>query len=477
MSLQHLASPLGAAESAPAEPVRSFGAAPQSLQAVVAALLEPALWVATWIAAHEIWYWPFQQSSMVVVLLAVTTTFPGSANFADRPSKAAAKIAGGWFWLVSLMAMFAFATGSLDLFPQSMALAWVMATPLIHWSVLVAGRRWVLARDRAQTRPCSVVIVGGNGLGVRASLALQRRADRKTQVMGFFDDRSADRLAAEAGAQRLGNLSGVAAYVNQGCVDEVYITLPSGSQQRVAQVLESLQQTTASIYIVPDVVGVSVIQGRLRDVNGVPMVGLCESPFTGINAALKRTSDIVLASVFLVLLSPVMAAVALGVKLSSPGPVIFRQRRNGLGGAEIIVYKFRSMRTMDNGPVVRQATRDDERITRFGRFIRRTSLDELPQFINVLQGRMSVVGPRPHAVAHNNAYQAVVRAYMVRHKVRPGITGWAQVNGCRGETDTLDKMQARVEYDLDYLRNWSLSLDLEIILRTARLVFFDRKAH
>jgi putative colanic acid biosynthesis UDP-glucose lipid carrier transferase len=157
--------------------------------------------------------------------------------------------------------------------------------------------------------------------------------------------------------------------------------------------------------------------------------------------------------------------------------VIFRQRRNGLNGEEIVVYKFRSMRTMDDGDVIRQATRDDERITRFGAFLRRTSLDELPQFINVIQGRMSVVGPRPHAVAHNEAYRQIVRAYMVRHKVRPGITGWAQVNGHRGETDTVSKMQTRVEFDLEYLRNWSLALDLEIILRTVRLVFTDHAAH
>jgi putative colanic acid biosynthesis UDP-glucose lipid carrier transferase len=173
----------------------------------------------------------------------------------------------------------------------------------------------------------------------------------------------------------------------------------------------------------------------------------------------------------------VLAAVAIGVKLSSPGPIIFRQKRNGLDGEEIIVYKFRSMTTEDNGPQVKQATKGDPRITPFGRFIRRTSLDELPQFFNVLQGRMSIVGPRPHAVAHNEEYRKLIKAYMVRHKVKPGITGWAQVNGHRGETDTLEKMQRRVEYDLEYLRNWSIALDLQIIARTVKLMFFDPKAY
>ena len=184
-----------------------------------------------------------------------------------------------------------------------------------------------------------------------------------------------------------------------------------------------------------------------------------------------------LACIILVLISPIMLALAIGVKLSSPGPIIFKQRRNGLDGEEIIVYKFRSMRAMDNGAVVKQATKGDPRITKFGAFIRRTSLDELPQFINVLQGRMSIVGPRPHAVAHNEQYRKRIKGYMLRHKVKPGITGWAQVNGLRGETDTIDKMKARVEYDLEYLRNWSLGLDLQIIVRTVRLVLFDRHAY
>jgi putative colanic acid biosynthesis UDP-glucose lipid carrier transferase len=207
------------------------------------------------------------------------------------------------------------------------------------------------------------------------------------------------------------------------------------------------------------------------------VVGICETPFTGTNDLIKRASDIVLASLILVLTSPVLLAITIGVKLSSPGPAIFGQRRNGLDGEEIIVYKFRSMRAMEDGDVVRQATRGDSRITPFGAFLRRTSMDELPQFVNVLQGRMSIVGPRPHAVAHNELYRQLIKAYMVRHKVKPGITGWAQVNGHRGETDTVEKMQTRVEYDLEYLRNWSLGLDLQIIARTIKVVMLGRNAH
>jgi len=202
----------------------------------------------------------------------------------------------------------------------------------------------------------------------------------------------------------------------------------------------------------------------------MPVISVCETPFTGVNGLVKRLSDIVLSILILVLISPVMLAVAIAVKLTSRGPVIFMQRRYGLDGEEIHVYKFRSMKVTEDGGEIIQVSRRDPRVTTVGAFLRRTSLDELPQFINVLQGRMSIVGPRPHAVAHNEMYRKLIRGYMVRHKVKPGITGWAQVNGYRGETETLDKMQARVDYDLDYLRNWSLRLDLKIILKTILVV-------
>jgi putative colanic acid biosynthesis UDP-glucose lipid carrier transferase len=171
-----------------------------------------------------------------------------------------------------------------------------------------------------------------------------------------------------------------------------------------------------------------------------------------------------------------MLVIAIGVKMSSPGPVLFKQRRYGLDGKEIVVYKFRTMNVLEDGNVIKQATRNDRRVTRFGAFLRRYSLDELPQFFNVLQGSMSVVGPRPHAVAHNETYRRLIKGYMIRHKVKPGITGLAQVNGLRGETDTLDKMQLRIEHDLDYLRNWSLQLDLQIVVKTIFVLLKDQDA-
>jgi putative colanic acid biosynthesis UDP-glucose lipid carrier transferase len=269
----------------------------------------------------------------------------------------------------------------------------------------------------------------------------------------------------------LGSVETLAEYVKTHKVDLIYLALPLGSQPRINKLLDDLCDTTASVYFCPDIFLFDLIQARMDTIGGLPVLAVCETPFYGVNGIVKRVSDVILASLILLLIAPVMAAIALGVKLSSPGPVLFRQRRYGLDGQEILVYKFRSMTVTEDGPVVKQATKNDARVTRFGAFIRRTSLDELPQFVNVLQGRMSIVGPRPHAVAHNEMYRKLVKSYMIRHKVKPGITGWAQVNGLRGETDTVEKMKARIEYDLDYLRHWSLGLDLSIIWRTIFVVF------
>ncbi len=456
---------------------RTFYSAPQSVTSFVAALLEPALTVACLIAV-TLWYGePILRSTLMLCLLVFALSFPGRNRFRDAGLTAAIDIALSWTSLLLILALCAYATRSFEFFERKVLLAWAVATPVLQWVAVLIGRQVIMRRARLPHHRSTAVIIGAGPLGLKVARALGRRADVLVDVAGYFDDRTDERVAQETAPHRLGTLADVAPYVMSEGIREVYITLPLGLQPRIVQLLESLQGTTASMYFVPDVFGISIIQGRLQDMNGVPVVGICETPFTGTNELVKRLSDIALASLILVLISPLLALIALGVKLSSPGPALFRQRRNGLDGEEITIYKFRSMTSHDNGDKVTQATRGDARITRFGAFLRRTSLDELPQFVNVLQGRMSIVGPRPHAVAHNALYRELIKAYMVRHKVKPGITGWAQVNGLRGETDTIEKMRARVEYDLEYLRNWSLGLDLQIIARTIRLVIFDRHAY
>jgi len=454
-----------------------FQSAPATVGTLVSAVLEPAISVTVFLTAC-LWYSvPVTQAGFVLCLLIVGITFPGPNRLRTAPLKSAIDIGSTWLAVLAMLTLIGYATGSLEAFSKPVLGAWAVTTPVMQWAVTLAGQQWVAKRGSLAQKHRSVVVIGSGPLGAKVANALRSSPNFQSDFLGYFDDRTGERLASGLGTKHLGTLKQVATYIREHGVGEVHITLPLASQPRMTQLLEDLQGTTASVFFVPDLMGVGVIQGRLKDMNGIPVVGLCETPFTGINELVKRVSDIVLACTILVMVSPILLTVAIGVRLSGPGPIIFKQRRNGLDGKEIVVYKFRSMRTLDNGAVVRQATRGDPRLTPFGTFIRRTSLDELPQFFNVLQGRMSVVGPRPHAVAHNEQYRPIIKAYMVRHKVKPGITGWAQVNGHRGETDTIEKMQARIEYDLAYLRNWSLGLDLRIILSTIRLVLFDRHAY
>ncbi|HEY4074305.1 MAG TPA: undecaprenyl-phosphate glucose phosphotransferase [Herbaspirillum sp.] len=316
----------------------------------------------------------------------------------------------------------------------------------------------------------SAVIVGSNYSGVDILRRVTSKNNPAIDMQGFFDDREEGIRTPELKSNYLGAIADVAPYVRAHKIKTIFICLPMSAHPGLMNLTEELRDTTASVYFVPDIYTFDLIQARLDHVGGIPVIGICETPFTGLHSVVKRGSDIVLATLIQILLLPVMACIAVGVKMSSPGPIIFAQRRYGLNGEEIVVYKFRSMGVCDDGPVVEQAKKNDVRITPFGGFLRRTSLDELPQFFNVLQGRMSIVGPRPHAVAHNEMYRKLIKGYMLRHKVKPGITGWAQVNGLRGETETLDKMRARIEFDLEYLRNWSLALDLWIIFRTVKEV-------
>ncbi|HEC73604.1 MAG TPA: undecaprenyl-phosphate glucose phosphotransferase, partial [Methylophaga aminisulfidivorans] len=255
------------------------------------------------------------------------------------------------------------------------------------------------------------------------------------------------------------------------------ITLAMSAEHRIRRITELLANSTASVYLVPDLFTFNLLNSRWVDYQGITAVSVYETPFAGVDSLLKRVEDIVLSLLILMLIAIPMIFIAIGVKLSSKGPVFFKQSRYGVDGEKIRVWKFRTMTVTEDGAEVKQAQKNDSRITPFGSFLRRTSLDELPQFLNSLSGSMSIVGPRPHAVAHNEQYREQIQGYMLRHKVKPGITGLAQINGFRGETDTLDKMQGRVHYDLKYIQSWSLLLDLEIIFLTIFKGFSGKNAY
>ncbi|HMN45093.1 MAG TPA: undecaprenyl-phosphate glucose phosphotransferase [Povalibacter sp.] len=353
---------------------------------------------------------------------------------------------------------------------------WAIVTPFALW-LGELGAQQFLSRRSAKQRTRRAVIVGATGIGVQLEQTLAARPTLQVSVAGYFEDRSVPRIPSECVERLLGDLPDVAAYVSRHRVDIVYITLPMAPQPRIIELLNSLRDSTASIYFVPDLKVFELVQPRFDLVDGIPVIAVCESPYYGVRGLAKRVSDVLISGSALFVLLPVLAAVAAGVKLSSPGPVIYRQRRYGLDGREITVYKFRSLSVVEDGVTsYTQVGRNDSRVTPFGAFIRKTSLDELPQLFNVLKGDMSIVGPRPHAVAVNEQYRKQIPGYMVRHKVKPGITGWAQVNGYRGGDD-LDSMTMRITYDIEYLRHWSLGLDLIIMLKTASIIWNDRHAY
>ncbi|UAW99441.1 undecaprenyl-phosphate glucose phosphotransferase [Halopseudomonas nanhaiensis] len=326
----------------------------------------------------------------------------------------------------------------------------------------------------------SVAIAGAGPLGQRLANTIMKAPWMGLDLLGFYDDMSVEPVSLGGTSVRLpinGNMANLIAEAREGRIDKVYITLPMRAEEKIKWLVDALSDTTASVYLIPDVFVFDLLHARSESINGLPSISIFDTPMDGASRVIKRMEDVVLSSLILALIALPMLLIGLGVKLTSPGPALFRQQRYGIDGKPISVWKFRSMRVMEDGDDVVQATRGDARITRLGAFLRRTSLDELPQFVNVLLGDMSIVGPRPHAVAHNEEYRKLINGYMLRHKVKPGITGWAQVNGWRGETDTLDKMAKRIECDLDYIRHWSLWLDLKIVFMTVFKGFVNPNAY
>jgi putative colanic acid biosynthesis UDP-glucose lipid carrier transferase len=449
------------------------------IQALMPAAVAVASLYAT-IVSFDILFNRSSQAIIIVGVLCLILVQPPrevSTQLTSARLSAVADVIFRWLLLLAVMLAIGYVTHSLDEYPRRIFITWALVTPIaLVLSTLamqeVMHRFLTNAFDNR-----SAIFAGYNNSSLELARRLKNNPAMRLEVTGFFDDRSGDRLGLESDAKLVGTLSDLSTYVKEHGTDVIFIALPIRHVKRVMNLLDDLRDTTASIYYVPDVFVFDLIQARSGEIHGIPVVAMCETPFYGYRGVTKRLTDIGLSVVILLLFLPLLLLIAVLVKLSSPGPVIFKQRRYGLDGREIAVYKFRTMSVTEDGEQIRQASKADSRITRIGRMLRRTSLDELPQLINVLQGRMSLVGPRPHAVAHNEEYRKLIKGYMMRHKVLPGITGLAQVNGCRGETSQLEEMEARVNYDLDYLRHWSPMLDIKIILLTAVKVFRDDKAY
>jgi putative colanic acid biosysnthesis UDP-glucose lipid carrier transferase len=356
---------------------------------------------------------------------------------------------------------------------------WGIAVPIevISWHVITRSVANLIRKIGKYKH--RVAIVGGTMLGAELEKIFLEDENMGTEFVGFFDDRKQNREGKYQFdfSKLMGDSDLLVKLAKEGAIDAVYITLPLRAEIRIDTIIGRLSDSTVSVHYVPDLFVFDMLSASVNNIKGIPVISILDTPFYGVDGAVKRIFDIVFSFAVLIIIAFPMLAIPIAIKLTSSGPVLFKQRRYGFRGEEIIVWKFRSMTVSEDSNNVIQAKKNDPRVTKIGSFLRRTSLDELPQFFNVLQGRMSVVGPRPHAVSHNEFYRGQVKGYMLRHKVKPGITGLAQINGYRGETDTLEKMEGRIKFDLNYIRNWSLWLDIKIVLLTMFKGFTGSKAY
>lgn len=441
------------------------------------------LYAAQWLAGEYISAQSNLAAATTVIIYLLVCEFLAVYRAEHRrcPNTDLVQVILSWSITLLCLALVSFFTRSGIHFARSSIFAWIILTAaslgLIRMLSLVITEFWF--RSGFSVSRCA--IAGLNPLGLQLQKNVLSNPACGLRIQGFYDDRSKDRWIADAAANGenayRGRLNELIKSAKAGELDTVFVTLPMRAEKRIRWLLDELADTTVNAYIVPDFFVFELLHSRWKSIDGLPAVSVFESPVYGVDGWIKRSFDFALACFILMAAAPVMIVCGLLVKCTSRGPIFFKQKRYGLAGQEIWVWKFRSMRTCDNGPQVKQATKEDDRITTIGRILRRTSLDELPQLFNVLEGTMSLVGPRPHASAHNEHYRKLIRGYMLRHKVKPGITGLAQVEGFRGETETLDKMQKRVEFDHRYIQQWSVWLDLKILLRTIWVVAKQENAY
>ena len=446
-------------------------------------LLHPCVAVLSLLYCLAAWRQPLRGPYFLVAVLA----FLASADFIDvaRPANLALRLpslasfvwlCGKWLLVVSFICTLLYFSGIGGLFHGPILVTWALVTPVCLWAADEFAHQFMASAGGKRLAVRKAVIVGLTDTGQRLEQVIDRDPSLRIRVSGFFEDRAPERLPPGASERILGKLSELPAFANLHGIRVAYITLPMSQEPRIVRLLDALRDSTVSVYFVPNLFAFDLMQARFDVLGGVPVMAVCETPIFGASGIAKRLFDIICAGLALLIGAPLLALIALGVRLSSPGPIFFRQRRYGLDGREIHVYKFRSMTVTEDGhSQYTQVTRNDVRVTPFGALIRRLSLDELPQLFNVLVGNLSMVGPRPHAIAVNEQYRKLIPGYMLRHKIKPGLTGWAQINGYRGGDD-LESMQKRIDFDLDYLRNWSLLLDVSIVLRTASIVWKDKQA-
>jgi putative colanic acid biosynthesis UDP-glucose lipid carrier transferase len=382
-----------------------------------------------------------------------------------------------WVATCSVLLLLAYATKTSSIFSRIAVAGWILGTPF-----LMIASRWMVgflfSFVRMKAQPRLVALAGYSENAKRFIDSLSSSAEPGLELGGLYFSANVESGLRETDkALAKGDLDNLIRDVRKGLYDEVYIAMEMSEEDNISRLISELSDCSIPVFFIPDIFTMNLLASQLYHLEGMPIISIYDSPMDARDVAIKRMEDVILSLLILAVAAVPMLSVAIAIKITSRGPVIFRQRRYGMSGEAIEIWKFRSMTVCDDGKLIVQAKKNDERLTTLGAFLRRTSLDELPQFFNVLKGDMSIVGPRPHAVAHNEIYRKEIRGYMLRHLVKPGITGWAQVNGWRGETDTLEKMEMRVKYDLEYIKYWSIWFDLKIIVMTIFKGFFHKNAY
>jgi putative colanic acid biosynthesis UDP-glucose lipid carrier transferase len=457
--------------------LREYGDVTHAMQRLVDIVLIAVVHVVMTWAYHQPWR-PESSNATIVAILGFSIAAELCSLYRpwriERLHVEIRTVLVAWLWTMATMAILAFATKVSQEYSRVISFGWFLVAPLVlcGWRLTL---RSVLRALRARGRNIRrAVLVGATASARELCEQIDERPWMGIRVQGFYDDRTPDSCENldDWACPHLGNLTELVKACRAGQVDAVYIALPLRAEPRIAEVMRELADTTATVYLVADFFHYDLIGARMRSFGRVALISMHDTHFHGLSWGLKRLEDIVVGSMILALISIPMLIIALLVRITSRGNVFFRQRRYGLNGKEIRILKFRTMTVCEDGPQITQAKKNDARVTPLGRFLRRTSLDELPQFLQVIMGEMSIVGPRPHAVAHNESYRSLIPGYMLRHKVKPGITGWAQVNGWRGETPDVSWMRKRVEHDLEYIGRWTVAWDIKIILLT---IFGRRK--
>lgn len=383
-----------------------------------------------------------------------------------------------WFAALSCLLLFAYATKTSVIFSRLAIGVWILFVPILLWLT----RKFIdnIFNKLFFSSARQVIAIAGCGENANRFIKnIKEFPELGLKVSGIYLSASDQKcLIPDVGEDVVkGNLALLVKDAKAGMYSAIYIALSMREEHEITSLIGELGDCSTPVYFIPDILTANLMSSQIYNIKGMPIVSIYDTPMDTLDVFVKRTEDIVLTVLILMLSAVPMFLIAIAIKITSPGPVIFRQKRYGLGGEPIEVWKFRSMTVCENGDVIAQAKKNDPRITTLGAFLRSTSMDELPQFFNVLKGDMSIVGPRPHAVSHNEFYRKGIHGYMLRHLVKPGITGWAQVNGWRGETDTLDKMEMRIQYDLEYIKNWSLWFDLRIIAMTIIGGFSGKNAY